>query len=60
MFIQLRDCERNIFRYIGGYNSTPLVWNLRVRFFRQIQITDKVVQYLLVLINGVQMRNNLL
>jgi len=31
-----------------------------VCFSRQIQITHKVVQDLLVLINGVQMRNNLL
>jgi len=32
------DCERNIFQYLGGEDSTFLV------AFRQFRITDKVVK----------------
>jgi hypothetical protein len=39
------DCERNIFHYLDGEDSTFLVWNLRVQLvFRQFHITDKVVK----------------
>jgi len=39
------DCERNIFQYLDGEDSTFLVWNLRVQLvFRQFRIADKVVK----------------